>query len=102
MCYVVKVYTVNARNMWTFGPEPGLSAIGSDQSGHKGHVAMCGATTFPTTSHTNTWLRSRGLTLKDILLIQQCIADALVIGPAANFRRVGEEVLLDKLAVDAG
>ena len=43
----------------------------------------------------------RGLQLKEILLVQQCVADALVVGPAANLRGVGEEVLLDKLSIDA-
>ena len=44
---------------------------------------------------------SRGLELKEILLVQQCIADTLVVSPAADLGGVGEQVLLDKLAIDA-
>ena len=45
--------------------------------------------------------RSRGLELKEILLVQQRVANTLVVGPAANLRAVGEQMLLDKLAIDA-
>ena len=53
-------------------------------------------TTFPTRTSC-----SRGLELKEILLVQQCVAYALVVSPAANLGGVGEQVLLDKLAIDA-
>ena len=53
------------------------------------------------TSEIRTVSRSRGLELKEILLVQQRVAYTLVVGPAANLRAVGEQVLLDKLAIDA-
>ena len=51
--------------------------------------------------HRDETSRSRGLELKEILLVQQRVPNTLVVGPAANLRAVGEQVLLDKLAIDA-